>query len=329
MKTRKGFSLIEVIVVIALIALLTIMAVPILIGFRASVRTTLCANNLKRIGEAARIWTVDGLANTNMGTKFWKQEFLIESGWTSVVMKFASDQCLLCPDANGLPEGKPVEQQIQIKKGNWYFPLVIGPQVIKFSDTQWRELVDEGKRVYSAEFIPDDNPNVYWWGFDGAPMGVGDDDFQDIAFKITNNGDGTATVFVISETAGTPEIAWMNGALHPQGAWQLHNVHKNRSLKGVTFTLKIGASSNYAMNEANLDGRDKGKLMALDYLSTTARSTDNWDVPEWDRDEDGRPDFLRHRGRLNVLFTAGDVRLQWRDQVDPIRREVELEYWQP
>ena len=44
----------------------------------------------------------------------------------------------------------------------------------------------------------------------------------------------------------------------------------------------------------------------------------------------GRPDFLRHRGRLNVLFTDGSVKLKYREDVDPGEDvEIERKLWQP
>lgn len=330
MNARRGFTLVELMVVLSIIALLTMMVVPSMTGVATMARITLCQNNLKRISEATQTWAAEN--------ETWDQFSLAES-WTTTVIQNASPDVLLCPEGEDtlLAEGTPIEEQIQIKYGSRYIPLVVGVQLYKFSDEQWQTLTGEGKKIQEPVVYDGKNPDVYWWGMDDSPMGSGDDDFQDMAIRVTKNGDGTATVWIQSCTNGHPEIAWMkDGTLVPNGEWFYHNQHhysdNNPESQGdhIELPLGVGGASHYAMNKAQLDMRRNGKIQALDYLSSIARShEDNWNDPRWDPDEDGRPDFLRHRGRLNVLFTGGAVKLQWREEVDPVDVYTERALWQP
>jgi prepilin-type N-terminal cleavage/methylation domain-containing protein/prepilin-type processing-associated H-X9-DG protein len=330
MNARKGFTLAELLVTLSIISLLTVILVPSMTEVATMARITLCQNHLKRISEVSQTWAAKN------GT--WDQFSLAES-WTSAVITYASPDVLLCPEGDEacLAEGEPVEDQIQIKKGSMYFPLVVGVQLYKFSDEQWKTLTGEGRKIREPVVYDGRNPDVYWWGMDDSPMGSGDDDFQDMAIRVTKNGDGTATVWVQSCTSGKPEIAWTkDGTLVPNGEWYYHNEHhyrnNNPQSKGdhIEFTLGVGGASHYAMNKAQLDMRENGKIQALDYLCSIAKShEDNWNDAKWDPDDDGRPDFLRHRGRLNVLFTGGAVKIQWRQDVDPENVHTERALWQP
>lgn len=82
------------------------------------------------------------------------------------------------------------------------------------------------------------------------------------------------------------------------------------------------------MNVATIDMRMGNKIQAMDYLSAKACSTDNWDIKEWDEDEDGIPDFLRHNGKLNVSMVDGSVQTRNRWEVDPVDVDVERKLWQ-
>ena len=59
LRRRTGFSLIEILIVISIIALLVAMVVPVIGMVRASARTVGCMNNLNQIGIALRGWSAD------------------------------------------------------------------------------------------------------------------------------------------------------------------------------------------------------------------------------------------------------------------------------
>ncbi|MGB2823032.1 MAG: prepilin-type N-terminal cleavage/methylation domain-containing protein [Phycisphaerae bacterium] len=336
MNARKGFTLAELMVTLSIIALLTVIVVPSMTGVATTARIVLCQNHLKRIGEATQTWSASVATDTQGEAQPRSLSALASAGWPALVMRYASFDCLKCPEGTKLQEGTPVEEQLVIRTsptGPTVIPLVSmmeggSYKVLKLSNTQWESGIAESARQEPVPYVPDGNPNVYWWGYDDGAFGSGDYDFQDCAVKVTKNGDGTATIYVRTETAGKPEV-WDPQLTKCYASWDQTNVHHNSSAPCVTFTIGVGGASHYGMNGAHLDMQKGGKIQAIDYLRTTAYSTDDWNEGQWDLDEDDRPDFLRHRGRLNVLYTDGTVRLKWREDVDPVDVETERELWQP
>jgi prepilin-type N-terminal cleavage/methylation domain-containing protein/prepilin-type processing-associated H-X9-DG protein len=333
MDRRKAFTLAELIVVISVIALVVAIVLPTFQSAWAVARSLMCRNHLKRIGEATHIWAVGNSEAT--------LDVLASGGWTGVVtMNTGGTEVLKCPEGGPLTEGSPAEGQMVIRTdpaSSVCIPLVslsksgdfVGSfKVLKLSQTQYKAGIGEGARYKPVLYVPDNTPNTYWWGYDDGAIGTGDYDFQDLALRITNSGDGTATVYVTGATAGKPEI-WSPDLKIEYASWEKINLYHNKSAPGVTFKLSVGGASHYALNESRLDMRGGRKIEALDYLCTVAKSTDDWASKEWDKDKDGRPDFLRHAGRLNVLLVDGSATVMSRDDVDP-QADINNErvYWQ-
>jgi prepilin-type N-terminal cleavage/methylation domain-containing protein len=56
--TSNGFTLVEIMIVVAIIGLLTAIAVPSFRQYRTDTQTGLCQNNLRLISHAKHVWAV-------------------------------------------------------------------------------------------------------------------------------------------------------------------------------------------------------------------------------------------------------------------------------
>ena len=62
---KKGFTLVEIMIVVAIIGLLAAIAVPNFIRARAQAQATSCISNLKQINGAVQMWAMDTGAATD------------------------------------------------------------------------------------------------------------------------------------------------------------------------------------------------------------------------------------------------------------------------
>lgn len=58
MKSKKGFTLVEIMIVVAIIALLTAIAIPAFLQYRADARRGLCINNLRLVDHAKEVLAI-------------------------------------------------------------------------------------------------------------------------------------------------------------------------------------------------------------------------------------------------------------------------------
>ncbi len=56
MKLKKGFTLVEIMIVVAIIAILAAVAIPNFLKYRADARTQTCVSNMNQLQTAAESW---------------------------------------------------------------------------------------------------------------------------------------------------------------------------------------------------------------------------------------------------------------------------------
>jgi hypothetical protein len=114
-------------------------------------------------------------------------------------------------------EGSSVESMIVIRASptsNVGIPLIEMNEdggfggsfkILKYSSTQFGTL-GEGRSITPEPYVPDTNPNLYYWCYDDGSIGTGDYDFQDLTIRVTKNGDGTGTLFILACCGDDPEV---------------------------------------------------------------------------------------------------------------------------
>ena len=65
LRTQKGFTLVEIMIVVAIIGLLAAIAIPNFVNARTTARNKACQANLKQIEGAIQVWAID---NNQAGT---------------------------------------------------------------------------------------------------------------------------------------------------------------------------------------------------------------------------------------------------------------------
>ena len=81
---RSGFTLVELLVVIGIIALLIAILLPTLSKARESARRTECASNLRQVGIAVRFYALDSRDQVPLGYRTGTKQFnsMVYSGGT-------------------------------------------------------------------------------------------------------------------------------------------------------------------------------------------------------------------------------------------------------
>ncbi len=357
---RRGFTLIELLMAIAVVLILVAI---ITMGYGHAMDTlynTQCVHNLKTLHDAFRMRLSDETTGevTPFVVKQWpgalvpytegRGEFLRCPVHTPTEEEFVDIE----PVQDIIEVGNRVADRVEVKVvgggGVFYEKLEPGPWVIKYSDTQYNEARARGllnndasandlrrKNKYTDQYIPD-GTGLYWLCVEDHG---GDDDYKDVMIKVTDNQDGTVELWIRCGSTGHK-----NSLVDADTGEEIMRLPSNT--EGLVHVLYLGGgfvggggtdsgvvrwrgASSYALNADFRTINDGRKVLALDYATYLASSTDLWDDPDMDPNGDGVPIFARHFGRMNILRVDGSVDAVEAEEIDPARPSVAREVWLP
>jgi len=352
---RRGFTLPELMVVIAIIALLAAIILPFFERAIAVQRKVACANHLEKIGQAFGTRSAQG---ATVGAR--RSEIAIVT-WDKDLLGFLSGntEVFTCPQdykdsaqVGEVAKEKLKEVYIEVFQGaagdysKWLWDVPLDEDYS--SEWVWR-LSEEQFEVFSstpghgqnysyAGYQEGEDPSTYWFVFeDQGALGGGDRDYYDILLKIHV----TDTQIEVSPSPGD---AGFNFTLcMGRGAEKeyLLTDMKSAANAGETAIISGGlGTSSYGINSVVNDLQmGTKKILVLDYELKVARGSDYDDPHAWLEDESmfpvnivrGKrvPQFFRHFDKAHVLFTDGSVKAKAFDDITIYEDEVRQRYWNP
>jgi prepilin-type N-terminal cleavage/methylation domain-containing protein/prepilin-type processing-associated H-X9-DG protein len=342
-RRQFGFTLVELLVVIVIIAMLMALLLPATQSVRETARKAVCANNEKHIGIAYGQFRAKYEGTTNR---------LSPGAWEGTLGAYLENNAALftCPDDKESQGGGVSAYCYYVKDTQTSIPLQAGPYVKLITDFGQIEpyaLVPWSTLLKQAGVTP--NAGAYILGGNDQLNSPGDPYFDDCCILVNPMPDGT-----------------INGIYFYYGNG--HGYHY-KLLDGngnvvidpfdtpvITWTFEGGAS--YGMNgHAAKFRNDSQKILLVEYCKLNADVVNDAANPN---DPDSAPDLtgavqanlqkwqggpnvgnpqpqsggwggsrVRHTRTMNVLWADGHVESRTADAINPLIASVNVDQWQP
>ncbi len=323
--TRSGFTLPELMVVISIIALLLAMTLPTFSRVFASVRTTLCANNLEKIGQAVHGWNATAQIDPNLGK-------ISASTWTGLVMRWSSNsqEVLICPEGETEAIGGP----FTMDELSMLYVYSYGPN--RGTGTWEATEYTLGQGMEEGWPVGIENRSMYWQVItksshsitlameDSWQDNAADRDYKDLIIRFDFSTTKTKVTYVSEGTGAFHySVHYPNGDTILEGMGEGSNHGKEGSLSAGVKSLH---KTSYGMNGlASQIVGPKRVVLVLDYNKSIAdcAGPDAEDPLAWEQHI-----APRHLGKCNVLLDNGAVEAMYPDEIDP-RTTRGLKMWGP
>ena len=352
---KRAFTLPELMVVIAVVALLLAIIMPFFERVFDVQRRTQCTNNLEKIGQA---YSTRGITVQARGERV---EDLITAKWPQMLADYVGNDPTIfqCPsDPNRAHTMKDAlltlkEVYIEVFTGacndyntnRWNVPLdedFSNQWIWRLNEGQFAAFSNapgHGQSYNYTGYEEGDNPYVYWFAFEdqGWKPDGGDKDYWDLNLKIEY------TDTAIKITSMPLPVGYNFNLCIGEGAAKEILIEDVKHKPATTVELEGGlGSSSYGMNTMCNEIKARNKLLVLDYVKLKAKGSDDepelWD--DWWNDEvmfplaeSGLPSFARHFNKANVLFADGTVKLMYIRDIDfddpKNGEEIRERYWNP
>ncbi len=308
----RGFTLIEMLVVITIIGLLMAMLLPAVQSVREAGRKATCASNLRQIGEAFNS-RLALLGDSHRARRPLGPSPVHNYDWPKELLKYMNSdhRVLICPSG--------------------YFQRNSGYDcVVYISDPgNVSDLLPPLPGTYERGHIPCDPEDPFCVLKSGSPgddeyvLGFedtigGERDWNDLKLRFDLQNDGNVKISVTGKSSSrTLRVAGLDGSSVPG----LDNI----SGGGESGILEGGGLS-YGMNivghRLNLSDQ---KVLILEYNKPVANVFD--DIADMDADVWYQSVAPRHFGTCNVLFADGHVESMLPTEIDPAVQTRLEEYW--
>lgn len=325
MQRVRGFQIVELLVVLAIIALLLALMFPALASVQQSNNRTVCAYNLSNIFKAAKM-REQALAPS-------PDRFVDANRWVALLRPYIDDeQMLICPEdefvvgSGGGPAGFLV---INGGGTSLKVPLETGTYQKMLSQTQYTDkylaLMKEGDQhpyFFGGGYqgYEPDGQSIYYFVFedihdDSHPWFDGD--FNDVILKFVKVEGGQ----------------WMVEA-QPAQAGYTHDYYDNtgkliiedcKSHPNEQFDFE-GLRTSYGINrDIDILQGDASKVFAADYhrdvIDLGPSGNDDWQA--W---QEPTTAFGRHEGKMQIVMADGSIDLVHPNELDPDVNDFEIFY---
>ena len=239
---RRGFTLLELLLVIAIIAILIGLLIPAVQKVREAAQRVRCANNLKQIGLAARNFeTAMGGLPPRCHTSVPYQ------GWGPIILPYIEQENIATNYHYDLNFYDPANRSlIAIPLEIFSCPSAPLGRVVEIYDLNGN---DTGSVGAEGDYFAPNSVDAYWWP-DPQRTSAADEleapaMAHDVPRPMTAIPDGASYTLLVSELAGRPDN-WVLGVKQPSnaairfpnwwGPWASYNseIYKTWSADGTT-----------------------------------------------------------------------------------------------